>query len=113
MGYRSAACALSVCLIAVPVWGQAPAEQEMVAPPSWAFNDIACAPGLAAPTTADTVPPAYRVIGSQDTVIRSLLGPGDTLVISGGSNAGLEKGQRFFVRRLVKSRAGSESLPIT
>src|SRR5687767_7559185 len=112
MRYQSTACVLSVCLIAAPVWAQAPADQQMVAPPSWAFNDLACAPGLAPVKTVETAPPpAYRVIGSQDTVIRSLLGPGDTLVISGGSNAGLQSGQRYFVRRLVQSRAGSQTLP--
>ena len=114
MRYLSSACVLSVCLMAAaPVRGQTPAEQQLVAPPSWAFNDLACAPGLAPVATPNTVQPAYRVIGSQDTVIRALLGPGDTLVISGGSNAGLQTGQRYFLRRLVQSRAGSQSLPVT
>ena len=112
MRYRNTACVLCVGLMVAPVWAQTQAaEPQLIPPPAWAFNDIACAPGLAPTKTADTVPPAHRVIGSQDTVIRTLLGPGDTLVISGGSNAGLQAGQRYFVRRLVQSRTASETLP--
>jgi hypothetical protein len=76
--------------------GQA-AQIDMVPPPAWLFNDIACAPLL---TTQ--LPPALRVLGSQDTVVKHLLGPGDTLVISGGSSAGLQPGQQFFVRRSIR-----------
>ena len=43
------------------------------------------------------------MIGSQDAIIRHMLGPGDTLVISGGAAAGLQPGQRFFVRRLIRT----------
>ena len=64
-------------------------DQASMAPPSWAYNDMACAP--------------YLIIGSQDTVIKNMMGPGDTIVVSGGSGAGLEPGQRYFVRRLIKS----------
>jgi hypothetical protein len=61
-------------------------------------NDIACAPSL-------TTEPAalLKVIGSQDTIIKHMLGPGDTLLISGGAAAGLQPGQRFYVRRLIKT----------
>jgi len=76
----------------------APAQPDLVPPPSWLFDDLACAPGL---TTAR--PPALRVLGSQDTVIKHMLGPGDTLVITGGSGAGLQSGQQFFVRRNIKT----------
>ena len=49
MRNRSAACALFVLLLAVPGLAQAPAqapadEPQLVPPPSWAFNDLACAP---------------------------------------------------------------------
>jgi hypothetical protein len=117
MRYESTAGVLFVCLMAVPAWGQTPApEPELVAPPAWAFNDIACSPGLA-PAKPDkntaAPPPPHRVIGSQDTAIRDLLGPGDTLVVSGGSNGGLETGQRYFVRRLLKATTGAPGTPST
>jgi hypothetical protein len=106
--YRDGVIALYVFLVAVPAMAQAPvaapaAGQALVAPPSWAFNDLGCAPAL-----SSSNPPAgaQRVIGSQDTVVKQMMGPGDTLVISGGSNSGLQSGQRYFVRRILKSMAG-------
>jgi hypothetical protein len=75
-----------------------PPQVNAVEPPDWLFNDIACAPSL----TTDP-PPSLRLVGSQDTIIKHMLGPGDTLVISGGSAAGLQPGQRFFVRRNIKT----------
>ena len=74
------------------------AQTDMVAPPDWLYNDIACAPSLTTQPAA-----ALKVIGSQDTTIKHMLGPGDTLVISGGASAGLEPGQQFFVRRHIKT----------
>lgn len=74
----------------------APAPVDLVAPPSWLYNDLACAPLL-----TNQAPGPLRVIGSQDSVIKHMLGPGDTLVISGGSAAGVQPGQRFYVRRNV------------
>jgi hypothetical protein len=44
-----------------------------------------------------------KVIGSQDSIIKHMLGPGDTLVLSGGAAAGLQPGQQFFVRRLIRT----------
>jgi hypothetical protein len=40
-----------------------------------------------------------------------LLGPGDTMVINAGSNAGLQPGQRFFVRRLIPAVATTGPMP--
>src|SRR4030095_6049442 len=76
-----------------------PAAQELVAPPDWAFNDLACAPLLVRARPKGDI----RVVGSQDTVIKNMFGPGDTLVISGGSAMGLQPGQRYFVRRLIRA----------
>ena len=73
-------------------------EQHLVPPPSWMFNDLACAARL---TTE--APPPLRVVGSQDIVIKRMLGPGDTLLISGGTAAGLQPGQEYYVRRTVSS----------
>jgi hypothetical protein len=60
---------------------------------------VACAlpPFLAAPR-----PAVLRVIGAQDTVPRSIFTNIDLLVVSGGTKAGVELGQRFFVRRPMK-----------
>jgi hypothetical protein len=104
MRNRILACALSFFSAALPASGQAPsADTELVAPPAWAYNDVACAPALG-PDKRDkkkTPVPALRIVGVQDPAPRELLGPGDTLVINAGSNAGIQPGQRFFVRRIV------------
>jgi hypothetical protein len=119
MRFRNAAGALSLCLMAGPGWAQPPAQAplpstELVAPPSWAYIDIACAPGLAIEKKGEKTPlPAHRVIGSQGTANRDLLGPGDTLVISGGSSAGLQAGQRYFVRRRMTTLGGPDTVPAT
>jgi hypothetical protein len=79
----------------------------MVAPPAWAFVDIACAPYI---TTTPVPAAALRILGSQDTIIKDQMSPGDTIVVSGGSSAGLKAGDRFFVRRLVR-KFGATSGP--
>ena len=50
-----------------------------------------------------TTPPAeaLRIIGSQDAMPRSLFGDRDLLVISGGTSAGVQLGQQFFIRRTM------------
>ena len=115
MRYCYTTCALLYALLmAVPASAQTPAAQpadELVPPPSWAYNDLACAPAIQTGkgTTAEN---PLRVIGSQDSAIKDLLAPPDVLVVSGGSTAGLQTGQRYFVRRLTRSRA-DEDLPAT
>jgi hypothetical protein len=108
----------------MPVLGQAPAPQpaegQLIAPPSWAYNDLACGPvsDVSKPVkkgdkqskqAGAPVIPDLRIIGTQDTVTRQLLGPGDTLVVSGGSNAGLEPGQRYFVRRRIREQVSTDN----
>jgi hypothetical protein len=62
---------------------------------------VACAP----PTTFDL--PAredgrvLHLIGSQETARRSLFGASDLLVVDGGTNAGVQLNQQYFVRRQV------------
>lgn len=97
---RCLGIALALCLTgAVEGIAQTPAQGDLVPPPIWAFNDLACAPH--ATTEAPTL--ALRVVGSQDSVIKHMMGPGDILVISGGSAAGLAAGQEYYVRRLIRS----------
>ena len=88
------------------------AGRELIPPPSWAYNDLACAPAIVRERQTAANAPPLRVVGSQDDSIRDLLGPGDVLVVSGGSNAGLQTGQRYFVRRITRSKADGE-LPAT
>jgi hypothetical protein len=57
---------------------------------------VACAPP---PSTGEMPEHALRVIGSQDAVPRALLGNRDLLVIGGGTAAGVQLGQQFFIRR--------------
>jgi hypothetical protein len=96
-GLPAVAVVLCVCGAAAGVAQTPTAPQpDLVAPPAWAFVDLACAPVMA---TAEPVSP-LRVIGSQDTVGKTMFGPGDTIVISGGAGAGMQQGQEFFVRRL-------------
>ena len=105
MRNRTCAYALCLSLLATPALAQtAPApsaDTALVPPPAWAFNDVACSPALLTEKRDKKNEPPLRVVGIQDPAIRELLGPGDVLVISGGSNAGLQPGQRFFVRRVI------------
>jgi hypothetical protein len=58
----------------------------------------ACAPlaETAAPIPLD----ALRLIGAQDSVGRALFGPGDLVIVGGGTGEGVQLGQQFVVRRL-------------
>jgi hypothetical protein len=95
------ACAMVLTwMLAGLAFGQTPvtpaAQADAVPPPSWLYNDLACAPTLTTQPRGD-----LRVVGSQDAIVKHMLGPGDTLVIGGGSNAGLQPGQQFFIRRHI------------
>ena len=60
---------------------------------------VACAPP---PITATVPADATRVITSQDSHSRSLFGMPDQLVVSGGTERGLQLGQWYFLRRLAR-----------
>ena len=67
---------------------------------------VACAP----PPSNDAAPPnALRIIGSQDALPRRLFSNRDLLVIGGGTSAGVQLGQRFFVRRTMIFGGGNRS----
>ena len=64
--------------MAVPALAQAPApsaDTELVAPPAWAFNDVACAPALRHRETRQEERTRLRVVGVQDPAIRELARP--------------------------------------
>ncbi len=56
---------------------------------------IACAP----PTISAEMDAKLHILGAQDTVDRDLYGTGDLLVVDGGTAAGVQIGERFYVRR--------------
>jgi hypothetical protein len=60
------------------------------------------------PTVGDPPENAPRVIGSQDTTKRRLLGSRDLLVIDVGTSNGLQLGQQFYVRRPSRFRMGTD-----
>ena len=100
-GGISCAVVLALCLSGtVAGAAQTPAaapQGGLVPPPAWAANDYICAPSLAMARPTSNL----RVVGSLDVAPKALLGPGDTLVISGGAAGGLQPGQEYFVRRLA------------
>jgi hypothetical protein len=103
---RLAICSLTAAVVlGSAVFGQQPqppqpAQAGLVAPPSWLYNDIACAPAM----TTDRAS-TLRIVGSQDPSAgaRHMFGTGDLIVLSAGLNAGLQTGQRYFVRRHIKT----------
>jgi hypothetical protein len=104
--YRDVLFGFLVLLAAAqPAMAQTPSApvpadtQALVPPPSWAFIDLACAPSLSKTAPAGDL----RVLGVQDTVIKDQMSPGDTIVVSGGSNAGMRPGDRYYVRRFVRT----------
>ena len=106
MRYRHATCALYVFLFAAPVVAQTPAAPSasgLVPAPAWAYNDLACAPSLRTEKPAAESTPTLRIVGSQNVTHRDLLSPSDILVVSGGENAGVQTGPRYFVRRVLTS----------
>lgn len=56
---------------------------------------VACAP----PPTLEVPSTRFRIVGTQDVVPRTTYGTRDLLVINGGTNAGVQLGQEFFIRR--------------
>ena len=100
----TSACALYVCLTTVQNAAQH-LRLLLSIPSSCSRRRVHSTTSLAPRTCAGKrdrkVEPQLRVIGVQDPAIRELLGSGRYLVINGGSNAGLEPWQRFFVRRTI------------
>jgi len=99
---RTARVALPLILASLPVSRAAAQTGAPVLSPI--ETTVACA----APLSTEN-PPAHspRIIGAQDTSARLLIGPRDLLVVAGGTGAGLQLGQEFFVRR--PNRFGSPS----
>ncbi len=72
---------------------------------------VACAP---LPLLAFSPAYAPRIIASQDTVARSVFGAPELLVTSGGTDRGVQLGQQYFTRRVIRIGATyQDKLPHT
>ncbi len=71
------------------------ASAQTAAPLTQIEQAIACAP----PTVSADLDAKLHILGAQDTVDRDLYGTGDLLVVNGGTAAGVQIGERFYVRR--------------
>lgn len=60
---------------------------------------LACAPRLA----LDTPPQPLRVTGGQDSFARVAFAPGDLVTVNAGTVHGIEVGQEYFVRRVLRN----------
>ena len=67
---------------------------------------VACAPP---PTTTTLASASMHVIGTQDTVPRSLFGAGDLIILDGGTAKGVLLNQVYFVRRPVTTGRDSSA----
>jgi|SRR5579872_5396155 len=87
---------LAVSLLTATLAAAAIARAQTEAPMTSLEIAAACAP-----TTAAGPPERpLHIVGSQDVVGRVLYGSRDLLVVDGGTQAGVQLGQRFFVRRV-------------
>lgn len=108
---RSGTCVLTAAFVA-SMAGMAGAQTST--PLTAAQVAIACAPR---PSLDGPPGDALHVIGGQDTVPKSVFGNRDVLVVDGGTKAGVQLGQQFFVRRASRyamgGRYGSRRAPTT
>ncbi len=90
---------MRVCLLVVGVVSALAAATPARAqePESWSPAEVAaaCAP-IASPTHAAH---ALRVVGTQDTIPKTVIGSADLLIVNGGTEAGVQLDARFFLRR--------------
>jgi hypothetical protein len=87
----------------------APAIAQSAAEPLSSMQAaLACAPP---PTIEGAAPDALRILGVQDGTARTTYGPPDLLVIGGGSQAGVQLGQQFFIRRPIRFGTGGTRQP--
>ena len=70
-------------------------------------HEIACAPRLAIGEPSSPI----TLIGSDGGPTKTLFGPGDALVISGGTEQGVAVGQEYFVRCVFAARSLDPTTP--
>jgi len=92
------ALVLSAIVVPCLLGHAASAEAQSVLALSAAEVAVACAPSLTlVPERAPTH--SLRIVGAQDTVPRTLFGMRDHVVITGGTNDGIQLDQRYSIRR--------------
>lgn len=88
--------------------GAADGAQAQVATGRVATRDFASE--VACSALATTLPPATAVrVGPGREHGKALFGPGDALVIKGGTTQGIKAGEDYFVRRVVPDRFAREA----
>jgi len=88
-------------VVVAAVVGAVPFASAQDAPaPSSAEMAAMCAP----PPIATGAAHALRVIGAQDTIPRTIFGLRDLLIVEGGTEAGVQLGAEFYVRRPSATR---------
>jgi hypothetical protein len=96
---RSRSVLISAAIVVPCILGQSTSVMAQSAPVLSASEvAVACSPSL---TLVPERPPVHdlRVVGAQDTVPRSLFGMRDTVIVSGGTNGGVELNQQYAIRR--------------
>jgi len=99
---RSRSAFISAAIVVPCLLGQSTPLMAQSAPVLSASEvAAACSPSL---TIVPERPPVHdlRVVGAQDTVPRSLFGMRDTVIISGGTNRGVQLNQQYAIRRAFK-----------
>ena len=106
---RSPVAGLLVTAVVLATTGATVLTQQAPSPVPTGFPadvlSLACAPSVA--YEVPLVP--LRVTGSQESVVRYTFGPGDLIVINGGTDNDIEVGQEYFTRRAVPVARGSVS----
>jgi hypothetical protein len=95
---RSGSGAVTLIVLGAALTCASVARAQTDAPLNTLEMAMACAPSTT--DTQESYP--LHVVGAQDTMARVLYGATDLLVLDGGTGAGVQLGQRFFVRRTNK-----------
>ena len=89
---------VSLAMVVV-AWSAGSASAQAQPPLSPLQTAIMCGPPANAEPPGDK---ALHIRGAQDTRARSMFGPYDLLVVDGGTNAGVQLGREYFVRRSLR-----------
>jgi hypothetical protein len=88
--------------LAAPAFAQLGPAPESTNLPAEVLS-LACAPTL----VFEAPPTPLRVTGGQDAFVRQTYHPGDLITINGGTENGIDVGQEYYVRRVVRTNLGS------
>jgi hypothetical protein len=92
-------CVITLSAIVVLVHTGVGYAQTVPGPLSASSTAAACAPAIV--MVEDTLVP-LRIVGAQDPVPRTLFGPSDLIVVTGGTQAGVQLGQDYYIRRTYR-----------